>query len=120
MLPLRPKTMVEQIKRVKGSSRTVIKDGGEHEAVIYATISQLYVNPEQLTFHFGRHNLENADEALGVAKVYVSLSHAKRLSLVLPDLISRFEEIFGEINPDPARVGKETLEQLEQIPEEMP
>lgn len=87
------------------------------QKITYATNAQVSVSPEEVTLHFGLRTGE-PNEANGVAKIYLSLPHAKRLVIAWGALLEQHEELFGEINLDPTKrltpKGKEYLEKFKE------
>lgn len=72
-----------------------------NEPVYYANIASLNVTPEELIIHFGLRTPEDSNIGIGVAKVYVSLPHAKRLASAMIRVIQVYERNFGEIISEP-------------------
>jgi hypothetical protein len=94
----------------------IIIDNPEQK-ITYANLGQVSVSPEEVVLHFGiRTNESNV--ANGVAKIYLSLPHAKRLVIAWASLIQQHEELFGEINLDPTTrltpKGKEYLDKFKE------
>lgn len=76
-----------------------IKDN-PNQLVAYANINRITMTPEEAIFHFGLRSQENAMEADGVAKIYLSLPHAKRIAIVLAQILTEYEAMFGEVLPE--------------------
>jgi hypothetical protein len=83
------------------------------ELVFYSNIASVSLTPEEAILHFGQRDSEDPNKGEGVAKVYLSLPHAKRLASVLAKGLSRHEEVFGEIIADPEkRLSPEILKKI--------
>jgi hypothetical protein len=93
----------------------VIDSPGQFEA--YANVNGITMTPEEVIFHFGTRSHENPNEAKGVAKIYLNVAHAKRIAIVLAQVISEYEEMFGEVEPNVLKrltdEGKKRLRQVE-------
>ena len=84
------------------------------QKVSYSDIATIRVSAEEMVFHFGLRQEDSLNIGEGVAKVYVSLPHAKRIANVLLSSIEGYEEVFGEIEGDPEkRLSPEIRERLE-------
>ena len=70
------------------------------EFISYASVSGVAVSADDVMIHFGLRRTDKANEADGVAKVFISLPHAKRLMLVFIELLKEYEIIFGEIQTE--------------------
>jgi hypothetical protein len=92
--------MSKQIEEIKGSG-TVVLHSGHDEYVGYSNVSRFFINKEELIMQFGIKDPQNPDSAKGTARIYLSLSHAKRTAVVLARLIQQFEKLHGEIE-DPS------------------
>lgn len=84
------------------------------EFVGYSNFASIGVSNDDVIFHFGLRDSQNPQEGKGIAKIYVGLAHAKRISKALSKSLASFEELFGEIIPDPVeRLTPEKRKQLE-------
>lgn len=91
-----------KIKRNVFKNKDQVVGDTPTQLVAYCNLSQMTLAPEEAMLHFGIRGRDNANEAQGVAKIYLSLSHIKRIAVGLGSLIQQYEEIFGEIPLDPA------------------
>jgi hypothetical protein len=83
------------------------------EAVFYSNVAQVMVTPEELIIHFGLRKSEDPANGVGIAKVYLNHSHAKRLAGALVRVIESFEKDFGKIETDPmVRLAPEARKRL--------
>lgn len=79
----------------------------------YANINGITLTPEEAVMHLGVRRPDNPNEADGVAKIYFSLPHIKRIAIVLAEIIKEHEVLFGEILEPNARLtegGRKILE----------
>jgi hypothetical protein len=72
------------------------------QVVTYADQVKAIASPEEFILHFGLRKVEEPNTAKGVAKIYLSPPHAKRLALALAQVIEGYEKNFGKIETDPA------------------
>lgn len=81
--------------------------------VSYSNYCQVTVTPEEIAFQFARNPERSDGHAEGVAKIYMSLPAAKRLVEAMRQLITTYEESFGEIPADPSsrltEIGRQRL-----------
>jgi hypothetical protein len=83
------------------------------ESLFYSNIAQVMITPEELVIHFGVRKEEDPASGVGIAKVYLNHSHAKRLAGALVRVIESFEKDFGEIEADPMmRLAPEARKRL--------
>jgi hypothetical protein len=78
----------------------VIIHESENQFVGYSNINRVTVTPEEVIMLFGLRRLNSTNEADGVAKIVLSLPHAKRILFVLAQLFEEHELMFGEVHPD--------------------
>lgn len=71
-----------------------------NQATGYADIVAIRVTPDEAVFHFGLRKESDPNEAIGIAKMYVSIPHAKRIAHVLTTSLKEYEHMFGEIKTD--------------------
>jgi hypothetical protein len=71
-----------------------------NEFVGYSNLNAISITAEEAIFHFGVRRAETPNVADGIAKIFLSLPHAKRVMLVLMSLISEHERLFGAIELD--------------------
>ena len=84
------------------------------QLVAYANIATASSTAEEFILHFGLRNPDDPNVGIGVAKVYLSLPHAKRLALALAQVVKGYEETFGEIATDPlSRLTPEARSRIE-------
>jgi hypothetical protein len=95
----------------------VVLDNPEQK-VTYANLGRVIVSPEEVTLHFGIRKQDDLNVADGVAKIFITLSHAKRLVIAWTKILQQHEELFGEIVIDPLKKltpkGKEFLEKAKE------
>ena len=83
------------------------------QPVFYVNVCSVSITPEEAILQFGLRALEDPSQANGVAAVYMSLAHAKRLAEALSQTLQRYEKVFGEIITDPTTLlPQEMREQL--------
>lgn len=87
---------------VTESVRLVVQDNPQ-QFVGYATDTGVTVSAEEVVLHFGLRNSapEGPMSVNGVAKLYLSLPHAKRLANALARTLESYERTLGEIETDP-------------------
>jgi hypothetical protein len=73
---------------------------GSSQATGYADLVEIKVTAEEAVFHFGLRKESNPNEAVGIAKMYVSVAHAKRIARILTNSLKEYEHMFGEIKTD--------------------
>ena len=88
-------------------------ENGPNEVTTYANIARMHIGPDEVILHFGLRKTDEPNSGVGVAKIYLSTAHAKRLATTLDAGIKRIEGIFGEIVADP--VKKLKTEQLQKL-----
>ena len=99
-------------KPTKGPEPIEMKDG-PGQIVGYANLISIITTPEEVILHFGERSMEGPNKGIGIAKIYISLPHAKRLAGALIRTLKNHEEIFGEINADPTKqLTPEALKRL--------
>lgn len=69
--------------------------------VAYSNVNGVSFTPEEAVMNFALRRQSDPTQADGVVKVYLSLPHAKRIMLVLAQLVEQYEQIFGEILLEP-------------------
>jgi hypothetical protein len=78
---------------------------------LYSNYAAVTSTPDELIFRFCQRSLEGEERPLEIARVIVSLSHAKRILMALGQTLKAYEELFGQIpleKPLTAK-GKEKL-----------
>lgn len=81
----------------------------------YANINRIILTPEEAIFHYGLRDQKDPSQSDGVAKIYLSISHAKRIAIALTQVLRDYELMFGEILPDAGmRVTKEGQKRIEE------
>lgn len=83
------------------------------ELVCYANIAKLMISNEEVIFNFGLRDPSNPNNGKALARIYLTHSHAKRISIVLAKSLAAYESQFGEIVTDP--LAKLTPEQLQAL-----
>jgi hypothetical protein len=68
---------------------------------LYANYTALTASPEEFILRFCLRDFNDPSKATELARVFVSLGHAKRLVIALARSIKSYEELFGEITADP-------------------
>jgi hypothetical protein len=76
----------------------------DNEPIYYANIASIYATPEEVSIHFGLRVEGDENHGNGIAKIYLSLPHAKRLAGTLIAVINNYERNFGKIHDDPAKL----------------
>jgi len=66
----------------------------------YSNLNRITITAEEVVVHFGLRRTNSPNEADGVAKMILSLPHAKRVLIVLAQLFQEHELMFGEVQPD--------------------
>lgn len=66
-------------------------------AVLYANYAAVSSTPEEFVFRFCQRSLEGDERPKEVARIFVSLNHAKRLLIAMGRTLQVYEEMFGEI-----------------------
>ena len=84
----------------------------------FSNITMTYVGPEETIIHFALRNEIDPFKGTGIAKVYLTTAHAKRLMSALKKGLEQLEAIFGEVVEDPG--AKLTADQLQKLQEEKP
>jgi hypothetical protein len=86
--------------------------GEESEVALYASQCNISISAEEAILHFGQI-LPGRPQAVPIARVCVSLPHAKRIMLALQQSLLNHEEMFGPIAEDVltrlTAVGREKL-----------
>jgi hypothetical protein len=93
---------------------SVFIENGPNEITTYAHVVGLLFGTDEVLFHFALRTETDLTKAIGVARVYLSLPHAKRMLQALSAGIENLEKLFGEIVADPAqRLTPEQLQELQ-------
>lgn len=81
----------------------LLVEDNPQQFVGYATDTGLSISAEEVVLHFGLRMAAQGGpmSVSGVAKLYLSLPHAKRLANVLARTIESYESTLGEIESDP-------------------
>jgi hypothetical protein len=74
-----------------------------NEPIVYPTVAGVFTSGEEFMIHLAERDTDNPGTAVGILKIYLSPSHAKRLALALAQTVRQFEELFGEISVDPTQ-----------------
>lgn len=69
--------------------------------IFYSNYTAVTMTPDEVIFRFAQRDLEDAAKALEVARIAVSPQHAKRLLVVLANIVKIYETNFGELAADP-------------------
>lgn len=93
-------------------------ESGPNEITTYANTVGMLFGADELLLHFALRSETDPTKGLGVAKIYLSLPHAKRMVKALSKGIEEIEKLFGEIVADPAE--KLTAEKLQELQEKKP
>jgi len=67
------------------------------QLVSYSDFAKIGMTAEEFIIHFGLRSSEQAGDVDGVAKIYVSPTHAKRIYQSLGKIVENYELHFGEI-----------------------
>lgn len=101
--------------RPKDSAQDVTFTPSPNEVSLYSNVARTVLTPEEAILIFGIRDIGDPTQAQVIGRVYVSLSHAKRLAATLPKLIAQHEEMFGEIPLDAdvrlTEVGRKMIEE---------
>lgn len=68
---------------------------------LYANYTSLTATPEEFILRFCLRDLNDPTKATELARVFVTLPHAKRLVSAIARSIKAYEEIFGDVPVDP-------------------
>ena len=99
--------------------KEVVITDDPNQLVTYVDSARASASPEEFILHFGLRKTEEPHIATGVAKIYLSLPHAKRLALALAQVIKGYEDAFGKIETDPAaRLTQDARNRLELEPKQ--
>lgn len=85
----------------KPLEHTMNIEDSPRQFVCYSNVATVLMTPEEIVLHFGERKSEDFTKGTGLAKIYISLSHGKRLAAALLKSIKLFEEDFGEIPIQP-------------------
>jgi hypothetical protein len=66
----------------------------------YTNLSRITITAEEAILLFGLRRLNSQNEGDGVAKIILSIPHAKRVMIVLAQLLKEHEIMFGEVKSD--------------------
>jgi hypothetical protein len=69
--------------------------------IFYSNYTAVTMTPDDVMFRFAQRDLDDAKKALEVARIVISPEHAKRLLLVLANIVRLYETNFGELIADP-------------------
>jgi len=84
------------------------------QKVCYSDLMEIKVTAEEIVLHFGLKKNVESDGAVGVAKIYLSVPHAKRVADALTNSLNAYEQLFGEIEANPEnRLTPEARKALE-------
>jgi len=84
-----------------------------NECICYSNTALVMVSNDDVMIHFGLRKVDDPNVGDGVAKVFLNLSHAKRLAIVLTRSIDNYEKTFGKIQDDPMKqLSPEQLKQM--------
>lgn len=92
-----PKVTVKVSKADGGAGVSAIKA----QPGVYATVCNIVFTPEECILHFGQGDPEHPEEVHSVAKVLLSVQHAKRIAEVIRGSVARYEATFGAIETNP-------------------
>ncbi len=100
----------------KDQSEIPMRVDESNQATGYADFVEIRVTAEETAFHFCLRKGNNLNEAVGVAKMYVSIPHAKRIAHALTNSLKQYEHAFGEIKADAKdRLTPEGQKKLEEL-----
>jgi hypothetical protein len=88
-------------------------ENGPNEITSYANLVGMVFGVDDVLLHFALRTEGDPTKAVGVAKIYLSLPHAKRIVTALKNGLEQIEKLVGEIVEDPA--GKYTPEELQEL-----
>ncbi len=82
--------------------RLIVQDNPQ-QFVGYATDTGISITAEEVVLHFGLRSSgpDPLASVMGVAKLYLSLPHTKRLVAALVRSLESYESTLGEIDADP-------------------
>lgn len=102
--------MNEELEVIQAPTSVTTTPG---QPVIYANVCGIIITAEEAILQYGLRVPESPDHANGVATVYMSLPHAKRLAEALDRSIREYEKVFGKIPADPVMsLPQETRKRL--------
>jgi len=83
--------------------QTIIQtiDNDSNVPVFFTNIASTVATPEEFIINFGIRTLNEPNKGKGVAIVYLSPSHAKRLAEAMARTVESYERNFGKIISDP-------------------
>lgn len=79
--------------------------------VVYSNYAGVQTTSEEFIFRFCQRDMNEPARPIEVARIYVSMGHAKRLLAAMAKTLQAHEELFGEIPAQPALTpeGKKIL-----------
>ena len=84
-----------------------------NQLVCYANLASVSFTLEEAILHFGERTAPGMKNGVGIAKIYISLPHAKRLAGALSRTVEAYEKDFGQIQADPGQnLSPEALEKF--------
>jgi hypothetical protein len=87
----------------KVSSEQPDPDPTPQTVKIYSNYAGVQITAEEFIIRFAERDPRDVGKATEIARVYVSLQHAKRLAIAMIRTIRAHEEVFGLIAEDPIK-----------------
>lgn len=107
------------VKLQAGAVTEAAFKGNAGEPIFYANIAQVLLSADDACLLFAVRDTHNPESVQRVARVYLSLSHLKRMGGVIAGQIAAYESVFGTITADPAAKIAEQVEFELDSPEAM-
>jgi hypothetical protein len=70
---------------------------------LFANYTALTATPEEFILRFCLRDLGDPDKATEIARVFITLGHAKRLVSAMARSLKAYEDLFGKVADDPAQ-----------------
>jgi hypothetical protein len=83
------------------TSAEVDFDDATADQIIYSNVATVVLSPDDCVITLGVRDPDEPSKALTVAKVFLSIPHAKRLAITLGGVMRAYEEAFGTIVANP-------------------
>jgi|SRR5882724_9195730 len=68
---------------------------------IYSNYAAVFSASEEFIIRFCQKSLDDGERPVELARIYLTLSHAKRLMMAMARTIEQYETLFGQINIEP-------------------
>lgn len=70
---------------------------------LYSNYAAVSATPEEVILRFCQRDMKDPNRVIEIARVFLSLPHAKRLVIAMGRSLKSYEEIFGEVPADPVQ-----------------